>query len=802
MPTDPKLEESSLNNEEEIKIKLVVDYLHKLGFDRSELSFEKNFILNVGLYTYRVDTEKQIKESQPRYDLLVTRNGENLCVIEVKSDAVGLGQDEIDQVVSYARLVHPIAPISIVTNGREFRIIDTVTKEEIPEEQLPDINGYRATLPDEKYYEALKHFLGYSVDNLLSFCKWQVNAYMISLKGSQEDKTKKYIPELFEPSERLTKVFTDFLQSDFLCFVMVGDSGSGKTCWICHSALEYITSGHPVLFYRAVEMDKNIFSSVSSDLNWNLSPQLGEAEGVKRFLDIFENREVVIFIDGLDEVEAERVRNFINDFLRKVEGRNVKLVATCKTEAWNKLLEHDGIPTILSEKVFRVEDKCGFRLAGLEESQFYRMINRYQKFYAYKGGFEDQVLNDCKRSPFLLRIVFEVGSDKGLPHLSYSTLDFYEKYFELMINRIDELESGEAIIIGIATSLFRHNVDSLDINEIRRELGLSVVQQIPERLFELNILERNKRGHTTYIGFYYKKFRDFLIAFRALKWQKWSPEEFGAEAQSLEKSGIHRDVLHLYYMSASEEHKRALDRPFFDKANRYVQIYQDFLDTDFLAFKESFRPHTGNIGFVGYLNLSEMRVLSFGFRAVKEDDEKVIFLPETRGFDVGNLAFLYGVEYLHLTSSSDGFRDIDLLADVIWEEIKPELDKITKNGLLNESHSRELLCERIVAVCVRHYNDQLGIQNRRYISQYLPLNLKKVKEVILYSRALRVLEANLIQGKIDSEDIKPRWEGSRVSYSFHLTETEKEELHKEASKVAKEEEFIPSDVYYVQFDDM
>src|SRR2546421_8257535 len=50
-----------LNNEEDVKNKLVVPYLRSLGFDESELSYEKSFNLKVGRYTYRIDTNEQVR---------------------------------------------------------------------------------------------------------------------------------------------------------------------------------------------------------------------------------------------------------------------------------------------------------------------------------------------------------------------------------------------------------------------------------------------------------------------------------------------------------------------------------------------------------------------------------------------------------------------------------------------------------------------------------------------------------------------------------------------------------------------
>ena len=199
-----------LTNEEDVKIKLVMQYLRSLGFDESELSFEKSFTLKVGRYTLRVETNEQVHTAQPRLDILIKRSHRNLCVVEVKDTSVPIGSDEIDQAVSYGRLVHPLVPICIITNGKEWMIVDTITKEKIAENnKLSETLKYEVSLPQEAYYEALQHFIGYSQENVLTFCGQQVNNYMEPLKGSKDDRDKKYIEELYQGRKTIAALLVD-----------------------------------------------------------------------------------------------------------------------------------------------------------------------------------------------------------------------------------------------------------------------------------------------------------------------------------------------------------------------------------------------------------------------------------------------------------------------------------------------------------------------------------------------------------------------------------------------------------------
>jgi hypothetical protein len=63
-------------NEEEIKIKIVLPFLERLGISPSELKFEKSFFLRVGRHSLGITPEQRKREGMgARLDILVSRNG-------------------------------------------------------------------------------------------------------------------------------------------------------------------------------------------------------------------------------------------------------------------------------------------------------------------------------------------------------------------------------------------------------------------------------------------------------------------------------------------------------------------------------------------------------------------------------------------------------------------------------------------------------------------------------------------------------------------------------------------------------
>src|SRR5687768_7476732 len=97
-------------NEEEIRGKLLLPFLNDLGFDVSEISLEKSFSIRLGRSKHIITG---------RSDILCKRNGINLFIIELKKDSISIEQEDIEQGISYARLLTDnIAPFTIITNGK------------------------------------------------------------------------------------------------------------------------------------------------------------------------------------------------------------------------------------------------------------------------------------------------------------------------------------------------------------------------------------------------------------------------------------------------------------------------------------------------------------------------------------------------------------------------------------------------------------------------------------------------------------------------------------------------------------
>jgi len=181
-------------NEEDIKIKLILPYLKDLGFDESEISFEDSFSITLG---------RQKKIIGGRSDILCKRNGQNLFLIELKKDSLLITQKDINQGISYARLLDNIAPFTIISNGKETKVYDSITKKDLTDTNISEHSEFwknDCTLSINEdlriRYSALKNFVSFSEVNLKMFCEAQVKDRMALITGTIDDVKVKFVKEL------------------------------------------------------------------------------------------------------------------------------------------------------------------------------------------------------------------------------------------------------------------------------------------------------------------------------------------------------------------------------------------------------------------------------------------------------------------------------------------------------------------------------------------------------------------------------------------------------------------------------
>ncbi len=130
-----------IDSEEEVRF-AVAHYFKELGFGLDEFSFEDHFTIQLGRTRFTAENSYRRSELDRAHgysDLLLTRGGLPLPVVEVKRLDHELDENDGWQAVSYARLLRRrIAPYAIVTNGQDTKVYDPLAEsDDLLEIEIP-----------------------------------------------------------------------------------------------------------------------------------------------------------------------------------------------------------------------------------------------------------------------------------------------------------------------------------------------------------------------------------------------------------------------------------------------------------------------------------------------------------------------------------------------------------------------------------------------------------------------------------------------------------------------------------------
>lgn len=708
-------------NEEDIRGKILLPYLQDLGFDISEIFLEYTFSIRLG----------KRKHVTGRSDILCKKNGRNLFVIELKNDSIEITQNDIDQGISYARLLlDDIAPFTIVSNGKQTRIFDSITRKElkgnISGESAFLTNGYSLSADDDIRirYEALKNFISLSTENLKVFCESQVYDRMGSIIGGINSSYSKFVKELYVQRNELQTTFDNFLNSPESIFGLVGNAGVGKTNTICSLALRNLEDKF-VLFYNAAIINSPL-ECISQDLNIAFSGR-SESDVVLKKLDEigrFANKNVLVFIDAIDESTNPNIAVELSEIALITKNLDkTKIIISCKSNIWNVILKIKNKPTYLYQELNKYHDVIsdldnspGFLLNNFSDKELEEIIPLYQKAFGFKGVISNSLLKELKNG-FFLKIFSEVYSNKNVPD-KISDKDLINKYLQQSLKETNiGYISGLRILSAIGNIIINYEYDSwaaykdegLDVNHLLEKLDFSLDDNIPEDLFTRNILIKSNKDDSYNVSFYYSKIRDYIICFHSYKLEKLSDDEFYKVLFDFYQNHIGKSALDFYIENACSSHLRTLVKFKQDKSLEYLISHNFYLDENFRKFKDKFDPYTmGDIGIMLPNDLIKNDGYAL-FRMATNSTQKISYSNfsdfSNSGYD---LWWEKGIETLHGSNISLLVKDQDR---IVKKNIFEQLKKILEKGGLTAYNSDILLMEE-VAVILYHYYKKLYFDNK------------------------------------------------------------------------------------------
>lgn len=718
--------DEKLLNEEEIKNKILLPYLNDLGFSIKDINFESSFTIKLGKKRHSIKNDV----SKGYLDILCKKDDMNLFVIEVKRESIIITQDDIDQGISYARLLNNIAPFVVITNGKDTKIIDTISKKDLSGKKINESSEFwknkciLALNEDLKYrYEALKCFVSMNAENFKIFSKEQVTLNINPIVSNPSSKNAKYNEELFIPRKGLTTEFNNFLLSDKNVFAIVGDAGVGKTnaiCDLCINSPDNFFS----LFYLAPLINQSLVSEIVNDFNMFFSSKSLLENIISELNSICDrfNKPLVIFIDAIDESQLSNFRLELGNFAKYIQGSHLKLCLTCKSSIWSDFIYIGNNHSYLSSSIYQSENKDfkNYKLPGLYLNAFSydelkQIIPKYKEYFSVKGSIPS-IVEKSITNGFLLRILFERFKNNKITYNEID-FDFLELYLDSKAKASHVSKNKLIKVLYLVAKLtlskdqdkFFLKEELITIRDIEKELNLSPLEDLPEWLFSQNILLKSMDDDTVIVSFYESTVRDFILTKYVYNFDSME-EKALLNYLPLFFNGFVGQSAIKFYLSSKKSKKRYIINNFINsKIQIYVSKYTEILDNFFPAIRNTFEPFTNNYIGMYYSNDNG----SFIY-ALFSSDEKII---EKRVIEVNKSLFALDNHSFFIENkiSTTHFGALSIFKNNLHDSIKNNLFKqLIKNireKLIDESNSLLLVSEKVLNI-VYFYTRELGFDIR------------------------------------------------------------------------------------------
>lgn len=724
-------------NEEEVKNKIVVPYLRDIGFEDNDFEYERNFSINFAKGgDLQIDNSHSTKTG--RADILVKKNGRNLFILEIKRSDHEIHEKDIDQAISYARLLEKVAPFVMVTNGQQIKVVDTLERTELDgttmiQKGFHD-NSFAISIDPSLRLEALKKLFELNPDNLAKFCNYQVATTMNKLRSKQPNFLTKFVPELYVNRETANVKLQNFLKGERKILLITGDSGVGKTNFVCNMVSNLIDNKKFVFHFYAAHMPDNLPNTMSSMLNWSFKHNKNIIQYFDQISSIAKenNNPLILVVDGIDEWSIKDPALELDDFIQNIKDSNVKLILSCKNTRLNKFLISKNVHTALYLELFdnSINEYADLKrsssvinLGNFDQFEYVNAVRRYSQYFG-KNVSEIPFTKSFQllSNPGFLRILFQSTNttEVNLYNIHVS------KIFQSYINEIAKYDDNKLSINGCLAELGGKLVEQPMGSLIEEDFVKDYRNEI-ERLVDFGVLIKSQdESNNSLISFSSDFFKNYVIAYITLKLDAMKVtdldtflDEKGTNPVIAEASvWLRKDI-------TDTARKTILDNVIISQYRllglKIIEYYQEITKEKYPFLYKG----KSKLILIYYNDTLDVHGYSLDETILPQSDNEVILVGIDRKENNDEIFRKYDVHTVHHTSAIifNDISTIDLTNEIVQHKIKYAIE----HKYLIESNNRVILKERLLETF--HFLYRLGIIDLN-IFQAIPIRFNQLQIIV------------------------------------------------------------------------
>lgn len=321
---------------------------------------QQSFSIKLGHHNVLVDLKEPKKHpTRAIFDILLTIDGQNTILLELKKEGLKLTENDISQGISYARLTHPMPPITLISNGQDNLFYNTYTKEKLEENTL-DIT-YLKALTDNSFQLATNDFKD-AVKLLLNkepelFAKVvnQISVLRFNrLIGEINDFTKSITKE-FSIERDLVEEIWQKCQLNQSLIGVIAPAFSGKTNLLYQFFEKSIAKNGISLYFNCLDYHYGILQYLANHFSKETKTSIKKDQIREWIINAFNdisNTKFYLLLDNFNNEIPEHIKSEIIELIDLFDGHNHNIIYTTDEFNYQKIafFENRRYKTLIGEK--------------------------------------------------------------------------------------------------------------------------------------------------------------------------------------------------------------------------------------------------------------------------------------------------------------------------------------------------------------------------------------------------------------------------------------------------------------------
>lgn len=311
--------------------------------DRKAIRHQLTFSFQLGHKSVPIDGTKASKR-QGRVDMLIERGSERIAIVELKRPGQPLTQQDVDQGLSYARVLHPRPPLVIVSNGDETRTYAThdgrlLGDNDREEAAFAKLTAAVLAIAESDVRGAIAALMGPNSDVWMAAVRAASIETLESLSGGWDDPHTTFT-DGFHFRRAATVQAIEALRGSRRIIAVEGAPLAGKSHILAEMAI--VTRRYDDMAILFVEASGSAATGIADEiarilgsaLSWRITAE--EARHWLQSLGTGSGAQLVVAIDGLG-LEHDAIRRELEALTAQSSGQRLKFVIEADTAVVDRL---------------------------------------------------------------------------------------------------------------------------------------------------------------------------------------------------------------------------------------------------------------------------------------------------------------------------------------------------------------------------------------------------------------------------------------------------------------------------------